>query len=76
VGPDSRVSVGADAGVAVELVQTLRSVQTAVLVAIVVVHAAVIANVARRTHTPGVQVRVQVWVQVWVQEGAGRRRRR
>ena len=51
----SPVSVGADAGVAVELVQALGSVQTAVLVAVVVVHAAVVANVARSTHTPTVQ---------------------
>ena len=51
----SPVAIGAEAGVAVELVQALGAVQAAVLVAVVIVHAAVVANVARSTHTPTVR---------------------
>lgn len=51
----SLVSVGTEAGVSVQLVQALSSILTAVLHTVIVVQAAVIADVTRRTHTPATQ---------------------
>lgn len=48
----SPVSCRTDAGVTVELIHTLSSVLTAVLLTVVIVYAAVVTNVTRRTHTP------------------------
>lgn len=48
----SPVSFGTDAGVSVELIHTLSSILAAMLLAVVVVYAAVVANVTRRAHTP------------------------
>lgn len=51
----SLVAIGAEAGVSVQLIQALGSVLTAVLRAVVVVQAAVVAHITRRTHTPAIQ---------------------
>lgn len=51
----SLVSVGTEAGVSVQLVQALSSVLTAVLHTVIVVQAAVVADITRRTHTSATQ---------------------
>ena len=48
----SPVSFRTDAGVSVQLIHTLSSVLTAMLLTVVVVYAAVITDITRRAHTP------------------------
>lgn len=53
--PLSPVSIRTDAGITIELIQTLSSILTAMLLAVIVVYAAVITNITRRAHTPAIQ---------------------